>query len=77
LPVVDDLDVRIGQELLVAAIGLGNTERLCGGARLGRITRGEANELSQRPALHAGQADLLRKIAGAEDAPADGCERFI
>jgi hypothetical protein len=75
--IVDHVDLGIGQQLLIAAIGPGNPERLRRGLGLCDVARGERNDFCQRAALHAGQTDFLGKIAGPENTPAHGRERLV
>ena len=52
--IVDGVDFGIGQQLLVAAVRLGDTELAGRFRRLGRVAGSDGGDLGHRAALHAG-----------------------
>ncbi len=69
--VVDGLDLRIGQQLLIRAVCFRNTERIRGLTGGFRRARGDRPNLEQFALLHAGQHSLQSDLRGADDTPGD------
>ncbi|MNV90671.1 hypothetical protein D3C71_1850790 [compost metagenome] len=67
--VVDGLDGRVGQELFVAAIGLGNAQGPRGRLRGGQGTRGDRAQFDQRAGQHRGDHILHTDLGRAQHAP--------
>ena len=69
--IVDRLDRRIGEQLLIGAVGAGDAERGGRRPRLGEIARGDRVDARDLAALHGGNDLLEADIGGAEHAPRD------
>ena len=69
--IVDGVDVGVGQQLFVGAVGGGNAERGRGLLRLGQIARGDGNDGGMFALLHAGDHFFQANVGGAEDSPAN------
>ena len=69
--IVDNLDVAVGQQLLVRSIRPGNAGRRRGRARLLRISRGNRRHLRPPAAVHCRDDFLHRDLGDAEHAPPD------
>ena len=67
--IVDRLDRRIGEQLLIGAVGAGDAERGRRRLRLGEIARGDRVDARDLAALHGGKDLLEADLGGAEHAP--------
>ena len=69
--VVDGVDVWVGEQLLIGAVGRGNAQRRRGLLRRGQIARGDRADGGVLPALHAGNHFLETDCGGGENSPAN------
>ena len=67
--IVDRLDLGIGEQRFVRAVGLGNAERVGGVRGAGLVARGDRPDLEQAALQHAGQHALPPDLRGAQHAP--------
>ena len=68
---VDDVDVRVGGQGLIARVALRNAELVGEGVRLLLGARADRDQFGVADGLEA-RRELVGDAAGTEDAPADG-----
>ena len=73
--VVDRLDLGIGEQRLVRAVGAWNAECRGGGARTRLVPRRDRADLDERTLPHAGQDALAADLRRGEHAPDDRLHR--
>lgn len=69
--VIDGVDIGIGEEFLVGAVGAGDAELVGGGAGLGEFAGGDGEDLTMLALLHGGDDFIETDFGGTEDAPTD------
>ena len=69
--VVDGVDVGVGEEFFVGAVGGGDVELRGDGAGFGEVARGDGGDGGVLAALHGGDDFSDADAGGGEDAPAD------
>jgi len=68
--IVNGVDFRIGEELLVRAIGFGNVESGGGFSGFFEVARGDCGDGCESALLHGGQNFLEADVGGTQDSPA-------
>ncbi len=68
--IVDGVDVGVGEELFVAAVGSGDVEGSGGGFGFCEVARGDGGDRGELSLLHGRDHLLEADGGGAEDAPA-------
>jgi len=69
--IVDGVDVGVGEEFLIATVGLRNIEGSGGGAGGVEAARGDGVYRRELAELHGGEDFFYADVCGAEYAPAD------
>ena len=69
--IVNGVDLGVGEEFLVGAVGTGDAKRGCCFLSLHEIAGSDANDAGVLAPLHGGNDFLETDIGGAEDSPAE------
>lgn len=67
---VDDVDVGVGEERFIAAVGLGNAFVIGIGSRFGRVAAGDCDEFAARGLANRVNQGVV-DVGGGEQSPAD------
>ena len=69
--IVDHIDLAVGEQLFIRAVGFGNAERARGALGFGQLTRSDSGDLRVHALLHGGNDFIDGDPGYPENAPAN------